>query len=163
MTLPVFTYHPDPLATGSVVVSGAECASCGQVRGHVYTGPVYAEDEVEHLCPWCIADGSAAARLGAEFTEVDGDVPDDVLVTITQRTPGFSGWQQERWLAHCGDGAEYLGRAGAAGLAAHPDLESDFPLDDARFLAALDEDGPPTAYLFRCRRCGTHLAYADST
>jgi uncharacterized protein CbrC (UPF0167 family) len=30
-------------------------------------------------------------------------------------------------------------------------------------LASLDKDGQPTAYLFRCRACATHLAYADFT
>ncbi|WP_406493391.1 CbrC family protein [Streptomyces sp. NBC_01604] len=34
---------------------------------------------------------------------------------------------------------------------------------DAAFLAALDAGGRPTAYLFRCRRCARHLAYADFT
>jgi hypothetical protein len=29
------------------------------------------------------------------------------------------------------------------------------------YLAALDKDGQPTAYLFRCRHCGQHLAYSD--
>jgi uncharacterized protein CbrC (UPF0167 family) len=82
---------------------------------------------------------------------------------ITRRTPGFAGWQQERWLVHCGDGAEYLGRADAADLAAHPDVRTDFPVDDEWFIAALNKDDPPTAYLFRCRKCRTHLAYADST
>lgn len=165
MTLPVFTYHPDPLATGSVRVSDAECGCCGQARGYVYRGPMYAVDRVEHLCPWCIADGTAAARYDANFTEVDEDegVPDEVVELITRRTPGFGGWQQERWLAHCRDGAEFLGRAGAAELAAYPDLITDYPVDHPRFLAALDKDGPPTAYLFRCRQCRTHLAYADTT
>jgi uncharacterized protein CbrC (UPF0167 family) len=54
---PVFVYHQDPVATGSVAVSGAECVCCGQARGFVYTGPVYGEADVPHgrLCPWCIA------------------------------------------------------------------------------------------------------------
>jgi uncharacterized protein CbrC (UPF0167 family) len=30
-------------------------------------------------------------------------------------------------------------------------------------LAVLDKEGQPTAYLFRCRHCGTHLAYSDFT
>jgi uncharacterized protein CbrC (UPF0167 family) len=31
------------------------------------------------------------------------------------------------------------------------------------FLSALDGEGQATAYLFRCRTCATHLAYADFT
>jgi uncharacterized protein CbrC (UPF0167 family) len=168
MTLPSFAYHPDPLATGSIVESDAECEACGQERGYRYTGPVYAEDDIEDLCPWCIADGSAADRFDATFTDLDDDLPDDAADTIAKRTPGFSGWQQEVWLSHCGDGAAFLGRVGAAELAAYPDAVADIRLglghrDGAdHFLAALDKDGEPTAYLFRCRVCGTHLAYTDS-
>jgi len=60
MDLPVFRYHPDPIASGSVVASAAECVCCGEARGFIYTGPAYCEAELEEaLCPWCIADGSA--------------------------------------------------------------------------------------------------------
>lgn len=163
MTLPAFTYHPDPLATGSVEVSDAVCECCGQARGYRYTGPVYAEDDIEDLCPWCIADGSAAERFDADFTDVESDMPDEAAGIIAKRTPGFSGWQQERWLAHCDDGAEFHGPAGAAELTALPAVETDFPFDHPRFLTALDRKGPPTAYLFRCRGCGKYLAYADTT
>ena len=131
--LPVARHHPDPVATGAVEASDAVCPSCEQARGYAYVGPVYAEDEVEGLCPWCIADGSAAERFDAEFTEVDGDVPDDVLVELTRRTPGFTGWQQERWLVHCDDGAAYLGT---------PD------------------DG--ATHRFRCLHCGQELTYSDA-
>ena len=31
------------------------------------------------------------------------------------------------------------------------------------YLKALDRVGQPTAYLFECRSCGTHLAYSDFT
>ncbi|MEU4588546.1 CbrC family protein [Kitasatospora aureofaciens] len=32
-SLPVFPYHPDPLGTGVVLRSDAECSCCEQVRG----------------------------------------------------------------------------------------------------------------------------------
>jgi uncharacterized protein CbrC (UPF0167 family) len=106
---------------------------------------------------------------------VAGDeVTSEVLVAIAERTPGFTAWQDGQWLAHCGDGAAFLGRAGARELASYPDvLESlrrdvrtwgwpGHQIDD--FLDSLDSNGQPTAYLFRCRRtCATHLAYADFT
>lgn len=73
MSLPAFRYHPDPLATGSVIRSDARCVCCGDVRGDVYAGPVYAVDEYEQcICPWCIADGSAHARSDASFTDTYG-------------------------------------------------------------------------------------------
>jgi uncharacterized protein CbrC (UPF0167 family) len=88
-------------------------------------------------------------------------------------TPGFNGWQQEHWLYHCGDGAEFLGRAGRAELEPFPDaieavrehIEDRFADGEQveRYMAGLDKssEGGPTAYLFRCRHCGTHLAYSD--
>src|SRR5918992_4376302 len=100
--LPAFRYHPDPLETGSIKVSEDMCVCCERARGFLYTGPVYAEDELDDaLCPWCIADGSAHDRFDAEFTDAAGVglgwelVPDEVVEEVAHRTPGFTGWQQE--------------------------------------------------------------------
>jgi uncharacterized protein CbrC (UPF0167 family) len=167
--LPDFPYHPDPLATGFVKPSDAECACCGESRGYIYTGPVYAVSDLdEQLCLWCIADGSAAERFDATFTD-DSQAPDGVATGIveqvTTRTPGFSGWQQERWLYHCDDGTAFLGLAGWEELQAFPDALASLRVESADmredYLRALDKDGSPTAYLFRCRHCGTHVAYSD--
>ncbi len=99
MGLPTFRYHPDPVATGSVVDSGAVCECCERARGFVYTGPIYAANEIERLCPWCISDGSAASKLGAGFADIGFGVPEDVPVDVarevSERTPSFTSWQQE--------------------------------------------------------------------
>lgn len=34
--------------------------------------------------------------------------------------------------------------------------------DSDWYLRTLSKAGPVTAYLFRCRHCGSHLAYSDS-
>ncbi|MFE9256774.1 CbrC family protein [Streptomyces sp. NPDC006879] len=176
-TIPDFPYHPDPLATGSVVSSDEPCACCGQVRGFRYTGPVYSTGTFGgQLCPWCIADGRAAERYRAQFSagvDSEDEVSGDAVRAIIERTPGFTAWQDEQWLTHCGDGAAYLGPAGASELAGHPDAIRalwreyrgyGWPPDGIEdFLARLDKESQPTAYLFRCRVCGTHLAYADYT
>jgi len=166
--LPAFVYHPDPVATGSVVASDEACERCGEVRGLVYAGPTYAVEEIEFLCPWCIADGTAAQEFDAEFTTVDGvsgDVPATVIDEVVHRTPGFAGWQQERWMFHCADAAEYLGRVGWDEVANLPNgvealLKDGWPEDQLRLMAV---DGDLTGYLFRCRHCRRALAYADST
>ncbi|MHC5905383.1 CbrC family protein [Streptomyces sp. S6] len=168
---PYFRYHPDRMATGSVVASDAACVCCGRERGYVYTGPVYAAEQPGgRLCPWCIADGTAAARYEAQFCGdvVGGDVSREVLMAIAERTPGFTGWRDEQWLLHCADGAAFLGRAGATELAAHPDRREisywGWPPDQIdHFLDSLDKAGQPTAYLFRCRVCAIYLAYMDFT
>ncbi|MBV8836399.1 MAG: CbrC family protein, partial [Alphaproteobacteria bacterium] len=105
MDLPVFAYHPDPIASGSIVASPAECVCCGEARGFIYTGPAYCEAELEEaLCPWCIADGSAHQKFDASFADAalfpDG-IARETIEAIAFRTPGFNGWQQERWLGCC--------------------------------------------------------------
>jgi uncharacterized protein CbrC (UPF0167 family) len=139
MTLPQFKYHPDPVATQSVVASSATCDCCGQARGYVYDGPIYAQEEpAGPICPWCIADGFAHTKYGADFSDWDGiggygewdEVPTDVLEEVAFRTPGFRSVQQAQWWTHCGDAAEYLG---------------------------IEED----RVRFRCRRCGEMGGYED--
>jgi hypothetical protein len=178
MDLPVFRYHPDPIGTGSIEPSGARCRSCGQVRGYVYAGPTYGEEDLERaLCPWCIADGSAAAKLSVRFVDERsiGDygrwdtVSPDVVREISSQTPGFSGWQQERWWTHCGDGAEFLGAAGRRELEAKwpeaiPAIRDEIGWDGEQwgsYFASLDEKRSPTAYVFRCRHCKALGGYSD--
>jgi len=178
MELPTFKYHPDPLATGSLVAASETCPACGEARGYAYTGPVYTPRDVPgKLCPWCIADGSAHQRLGATFTDDLGvggygdwgAVPETIVQEVCTRTPGFSGWQQERWWTHCGDAAAYLGAAGFAEVQAHgpeviAQLQRDTGLEGAEweeYLQALDREGSPTAYLFRCLHCGSVGGYSD--
>ena len=179
MNLPVFRYHPDPVASGSIVPSQNACRACGQPRGYIYEGSPYAEEDLESaICPWCIADGSAAAQFDAEFVDAAGiggygrwdAVPPDVIEEVSRRTPGFTGWQQEQWWTHCGDAAEFLGLAG------HEELLTQWPesidairaesgYDDRNWEAyfdRLDVARSPTAYIFRCRHCGTFGGYSDS-
>jgi uncharacterized protein len=177
VALPDFPYHPEPTKTGSVIESASRCIACGEARGYIYVGPVYAVEELaDAFCPWCIADGSAAARFNADFTDVGNapdDVPEAVLEELAKRTPGFTGWQQEHWLYHCGDAAAFLGPAGWRELESYPDAidalrhEHDaysWTADQTKtYLASLDKEGEPTAYVFRCRHCGRHLAYSDFT
>ena len=174
--LPAFPYHPDPVATGAIEKLPGACRCCGLERGWLYTFmPYAAEDLHEAVCPWCIADGTAFARFGATFNDLAGQLPDGTPAAVAEelirRTPGFASWQPERWLFHCGDAASFLGVAGWLELRQHPDaLDAvreqvrswGWPDDQTDvFLEALDVDGSPTAYLFRCRTCHTHVAYAD--
>jgi uncharacterized protein len=179
MNLPKFRYHPDPVATGSVVRSDAECVCCGEERGYIYVGPVFAVDELsESICPWCIADGSAHDEFDAEFTDAAGiggsspspKVSPAVVEEVAFRTPGFTGRQQERWLTCCGGAAAFVGRAGRAELEtrwpdAIPSIQEDCGMDDdadwKSYFGALSKDGGPTAYVFQCLHCGKHLGYSD--
>ncbi len=178
--LPVFHYHPDPVATGSVEASESPCLACNRIRGYIYVGPAYSE-KFHYLsgsiCPWCIADGSAAQRFSATFADsgtMEG-VSEAVRDEIATRTPGFEAWQQEQWLTCCRDAAAFLGRAGAADLKAEfreaapvvkRCLAIDYDLGGLeldQFFDSLSKQDQPTAYIFRCLHCHKYLAYVDQT
>jgi uncharacterized protein len=178
-TLPNFKYHPDPVATGAIKEDAdTPCLGCNRIRGYLYTGPVFTERNFileDHLCPWCVADGTAAKRFGATFNdtgETEG-ITDEVRAEVEARTPGFRAWQQEKWLACCGDAAAFLGVAGAQELGrdlakAAPVVkkylrqEFDLSKDEVEdSFEGLTKDGEPSAYIFRCLRCNKYLAYVD--
>lgn len=179
MSFPSFKYHPDPIATGSIEARVISCACCGETREYVYVGPVYSEADLEEaICPWCIRTGLAHDKLGVDFTDLDaiGDydpsvaVPAHVKEEIAYRTPGFNGWQQERWLLHCGDACAFLGPAGKRELEAFQSqelidsLQADMTMEDTEFIAyfdSLNKHNGPTAYVFRCLHCGKYLGYSD--
>ena len=179
LELPQFRYHPDPVGTGSVEPSEKTCRACGKARGYIYAEPALYESEPEGpVCPWCVASGKAHTRFGAEFIDpaaVGGfgrwdAVPSEVILEVAFRTPGFSGWQDERWWTHCRDAAQFLGPAGRAEVEGHgPELsealQREAELDDrewARRLSLLDRDHGPTAYVFRCLHCGALGGYTDA-
>ena len=164
--LPRFKYHPDPVATGSVVVSDERCACCGRDRGAVYDGPVYsAEDPAGPICPWCIASGEAAKRYHASFA--DGHplgtarVPRDIILEVTQRTPGYTSWQQDSWQVHCNDACAFHGDATVDDLAQFPEAarrellaESGMAPDQwARLTDGYKSGGDPAFYKFICLHC----------
>ena len=177
--LPNFRYHPDPVATGSIEASSRTCDVCLQQRSFLYVGPVYTSRADEpSVCPWCIADGSAARHFDAQFTDVGpglGEAPPEVVDEVLTRTPGFTGWQQEEWPGHCSDASVYVGPVGAAELAGLPNEAMEaFRLEAASwggwagpavddYLASLSREGMPTGYLFQCRHCDTYLGYSDFT
>jgi uncharacterized protein len=176
--LPRFRYHADPAGTGSVVASEEPCACCGDRRGYVYTGPVFAEEELDgRLCPWCIADGSAHEKVDASFVDEAGvggygdwaQVPCSVVEEVAFRTPSFAGWQQERWFTCCNDAAVFLGRAGSKELdgrwaPALDEIRRECGMEGTdweRYRASLDRESGPTAYVFRCDHCGRFGGYSD--
>jgi uncharacterized protein len=179
MDIPRFKYHPDPIITGSIIESDKKCRCCRKARGYIYVGPVYYAIKKYNkcICPWCIADGSAHEKLDASFTDAEGvgiygnwdEVPLEMIEEVTNRTPGFSGWQREQWWAHCQEPGQFLGRAGCEELKTYgPEvikaIQDSTGLGDGEWgqlFPAFDKNGSPTAYLFRCPNCGKIGGYGD--
>ena len=96
----------------------------------------------------------------------DGVDDPEKLDELIHRTPGYSGWQQEYWRAHCGDYCAYLGPVGARELRALGVLEDvmDDPMWDDEQREMIQESvngGHLQCYLFQCLHCGKHLVWMD--
>lgn len=177
VVLPTFRYHPDPLASGSIVGSDVECRRCRQSRGYIYTGPVYSEADLDDgLCPWCIADGSAHREFDASFVDSEAfapNVPGPVVAEVSERTPGYNTWQSEEWPACCNDATAFLAPAGISEIRkTYRELEGSVLSHiiynmsisggaATRLLESLNIDAGPTAYLFQCLACGEHQFHID--
>ncbi|KAF1071580.1 MAG: hypothetical protein GAK45_00468 [Pseudomonas citronellolis] len=175
--LPHFRYHPDPLANGSLVAADGPCQCCGQARGYLYALSPYGTHDLgtHSLCPWCIADGSAAEKLQASFNDdyplLEAGVPESVLAEVCDRTPGYASWQQEHWLSCCNDACAFLGDAprdtlqalGAEGLA---EYFVDYPWPASAWqdlLKGYQPGGNPAVYRFGCLHCGRDHYALDFT
>lgn len=136
----------------------------------LYTNPFFSIEDIAYLCPECIASGAAARKYNGSFQDDlsldDGVDNPEKLDELIHRTPGYSGWQQEYWRAHCGDYCAFLGYVGARELRALGVLEE--VLDDSMW----DEEekemiresvngGHLQCYLFQCLHCGKHLLWMD--
>ncbi len=164
-TLPVFKYFADPVAAKVFEEDPtAVCPCCEKQTGWIYTMEPYGEDEIEDICPWCIADGSAAEKFDVVFNDTPSDVPDDVASEIEERTPEFPSWQQGMWLSHCDDACVFVGSPDWEQLQQMPDICQellDIGHTEAQ-LRMLGEDSPWSAYVFTCLHCGEQLVYSDS-
>lgn len=165
-----FKYHPDPLKTRAFRNDKKmTCGCCGKETGIYYTGPFYSIENVDCLCPDCIASGAAAEKFDGEFQdEMSTDQVSDPQKTdeLIHCTPGYCGWQQEYWLAHCDDYCAFLGyynwtQLEETGIA--KEIEETYredicmlDLSDAKDYL-LNNEG----YLFKCLHCGKHYIYFD--
>jgi hypothetical protein len=170
--IPRFPYHPDPFASEVVVGADEQCECCGERRSLFYVGPFYAIEEVEKLCLWCVADGSAASKYDGSFVDDwnfhDEDVPAEIVEQVTRRTPGYFAWQQEQWLCHCGDACEFHGRPSGDELATASDQtraewtrRNEAKVGDWEKTVELYEARVAGVYKFKCRACGLTLFAHD--
>ena len=172
--LPKFKYHPDPLDTGAFeeVDPPQVCECCGKATSVRYTVPFYAVADVKCLCPMCIANGTAAEKFDGEFQDESSTDPvndEEKRDELLHRTPGYCGWQQEYWRAHCDDYCAYLGGVGYQELVQMGIVDE--VLDDPVWTEGWDDPmdilqhafngGSLQGYLFRCLHCGKYLLWLD--
>ena len=170
--LPQFRYHPDPVATGAIEASDLTCECCERERCYIYNGAVYGMSDLENICPWCIADGSAAA-LGLSFVAVDFPnrygMSAQAVDELAHRTPGYRSWQPNDWCGHCEDACAVMGPASAEDVKqATPDTQSLFMRRykwDQRDWDELAADFEPgansTLFKFVCLHCSQVMFSKD--
>jgi len=177
MNLPAFKYHRSPIQSGSVEESDKQCQCCGKVRGYIYAGPAYSEQDLdESICPWCIADGTAHSKFDATFIDeavLPADLSESVIEELASRTPGFSSWQSEQWFSCCNDAMTFLEPAGIREIreryrelefAVLGNIIYDLHISGGaatRMLESLHKNSGPTAYIFQCSHCGSYRTYVD--
>ena len=171
--LPEFRYHPDPVATGMIVTTDKPCQACGQCRGFAYARPMYSRLEVETVCPWCIADGSAARMFDGSFVDdhslSQAGLRSEIIEEVCLRTPGYISWQGDEWQACCGDACEFHGdetreylqsltQDEIAAIAERISFPFDVLMD---IIPTYQAGGSPAFYRFRCRHCSAIRHHAD--
>ncbi|MBF8963192.1 CbrC family protein [Pontibacter sp. FD36] len=172
-SLPLFKYNPHAEKLGIIKKENTSCPACERKREYVYNGPFYSEDQVKGICPWCIKDGTAASKYEGAFQDAESceDVDkQEYLVELTTRTPGYSGWQQERWLSHCGDFCALKGYVGWQEIKYMKDeltkdldeIKSDYNLTQEQLEKYLVNNGSLQGYLFECLHCGKHRITVDT-
>lgn len=172
-SLSTFRYYRDPLGDATIEESAARCAACDRARGFIVTSPLYGAtvpDEAQ-VCPWCVADGTAAGRFDARLNEVAPGASLEATTTVERRTPGFPTWQDLDWPTHCRDVGVYLGQPSGDELRQNREAHDALLAEVARYEWGRDEDymrdfidglgGSQVLYLFECPNCGKQLIRWD--
>jgi len=175
MDLPKFKFHPNPLATGAIAESNEVCECCEKARGYIYKASFYSTEDVESICPWCIADGSAARKYEGSFSDeyplISAGVSKESIEEVCQRTPGYNSWQQEVWQCHCGEPCEFHGDAEKqdieelSGFKLETFLSSNMVKPEywVGILKRYEKAGNPAVYKFKCVKCGEFIFSMDFT
>ncbi|MGT5902937.1 CbrC family protein, partial [Escherichia coli] len=114
-------------------------------------------------------DGHYFCRAGGNRPDgLNEPVTDEMLKELVERTPGYHGWQQEFWLAHCGDFCVFIGYVGWNDIKDRLDefanLEEDcenFGIRNSDLAKCLQKGGHCQGYLFRCLHCGKLRLWGD--
>ena len=141
----------------------------------MYVGPIYCTEDVSEVCPWCIADGGASAKWAAVFNDIydiPSGVPVQIVEIITERTPGYSTWQGNKWLFSEHDALVFIGEVigsqiikkdETAKISACRKALVDWNFPDDFDLSKVVLGGQPAIYLFQDRKTENYDAYADMT
>lgn len=158
--LPKFKYHPNVYSNDIVSHEHGICECCGKSTD-VFISQMYAREDITCICPYCVANGSAAKKFDGDFIDwFEAGVTDPAKKDeLLHRTPGYSSWQGERWMTHCEDFCAYIGEVDATDLQKIDNLEDIINETEDAIGVTIDinefiKGGSPTCHMFRCLHCG---------
>lgn len=169
-----FKYHPNvweqdvfsKCQDGSMAV----CQCCGRETEYFYES-MYTAEDVDCICPECVASGKAAEKFNGDFIQdAETDKVDDPRKTeeLFKRTPGYLCWQGEYWFACCNDYCAYIGDVGTKELeemGIADEVFEEYEKQDDSFediREYLEKCGSVAGYLFRCLHCGKYHLWVDA-
>lgn len=163
-----FQYHPNAYEQDVFEKGPATCQCCGK-QTEVYYPRMYCRKSIHSICPACIANGAAAEKFQGDFIQdAETEKVSDPAKTeeLFKRTPGYTSWQGEYWLACCNDYCEYLGEVGTVeleelGIADEVFAEYEGHGGYENVREYLVKSGSCAGYLFRCRHCGAYRLWVD--
>lgn len=168
--MPNFKYCSKPLEAGlfEQVDLPQVCDCCGKGTSVIYSGSFYSIEDVNVLCPECIASGEASKRFNGEFVDyaiLSSAISDEYKKELCYRTPSYNGWQQEYWVDHCGDFCEFIAYVGWKEIV-EMGLENSVEFaPEAEGYSEHKENivngGSCQGYLFRCLNCKKYILYVD--
>ena len=168
--IPNFKYCSKPLEAGLFenVDSPEICDCCGKATFVIYSGPFYSVEDINVLCPKCIASGEASKRFDGEFVDyaiLSSAISEECKKELCCRTPSYKGWQQEYWPNHCGDFCEFIAYVGwkeiiEMGLESSVEFtpEAEGYSEHKEYIV---NGGSCQGYLFCCLNCKKYILYVD--
>ena len=171
--LPIFKYQPNALKLEIIKKEKINCPVCEQEREYSYDGGIYAVEEVEFICPWCIADGKAAEKYDGEYIDSESceEISDEEkLNELVTQTPNYVSWQQEVWLSHCNDYCSFEDYVGWKEIEHLKDnlssdiekIKTEYGITQSEFEEYLVNEGGIQGYLFKCLHCDQHRLHVDT-
>jgi len=178
MELPKFRYSPNAYELDLFEKKEGVCSVCNEKRAMKYTSSFYSIEEPKYICPWCIANGKAAEKYDGEFNDYCGiegispdpndpkpEIPQELLLEITNKTPSYVSWQQEVWLTHCNEPCAFIGYVDADDIQPYyeelrEDIET-YTEFNPEMINYLSKDDSVVGYLFQCLQCGKHRLHID--
>lgn len=156
-----FKYFPNAIKEVFTMGDIQVCDCCGEETGVYYEGPFYSEEEIEVLCPKCIASGRAAEEFEGQFIDdacVDEIDDEEKLEELIYKTPSYPA-EEAYWLAHCDDYCTFIGEVTweeiqNMGIEYVVDELEDYDLEEIK--ESLDGKGDMKGYLFKCLHCDSY-------